>query len=117
MEKTITIDGKDIRFKTNGATPVRYKAQFGKDYFKEILKLAPLGNINKKKKEIDVKDLEALDFEVFYNLSWIMAKTADPTIPELVKWLESFESFPIVDVFLELQELLAASMQTNKKKF
>ena len=42
MEKTIEIDGKKIRFKTNGATPLRYKAQFGKDYFKEILKFAPL---------------------------------------------------------------------------
>ena len=41
MEKIIEIDGKKIGFKTNGATPLRYKPQFGKDYFKEILKLAP----------------------------------------------------------------------------
>ena len=41
MEKTIEIDGKKVGFKTNGATPLRYKAQFGKDYFKEILKFAP----------------------------------------------------------------------------
>ena len=38
-----------IQFKSNGATPLRYKAQFGKDYFKEILKLAPLEKMRKKK--------------------------------------------------------------------
>ena len=70
MEKTIEIDGKKIRFKTNGATPLRYKAQFGKDFFKEILKLAPLEKLQgKDKKDITSEDLEALDFEVFYNIA------------------------------------------------
>jgi hypothetical protein len=117
MEKTIMIDGKEIRFKTNGATPMRYKAQFGKDYFKEILKMAPLGNLAKKKKEnINVNDLEALDFEVFYNLAWIMAKTAEPSIPEPIAWLEQFDEFPMVEIIPELQDMLLASIQTTKKK-
>jgi hypothetical protein len=114
MEKTITIDGKDIRFKTNGATPLRYKAQFGKDYFKEILKMAPLEKMGGKKK-VEAKDLEVLDFEVFYNIAWIMAKTANPEIPEPIKWLDGFEEFPIGDIFPELQDLMAASLQTKKK--
>ena len=113
MEKTLTIDNKKIQFKTNGATPLRFKAQFGKDYFQEIMKLAPLENLGKKKNI--TKDLEVLDFEVFYNISWIMAKTADPTIPEPIEWLEQFESFPIAEVIPELQELLFASFQTTKK--
>ena len=33
MEKTLTIDGKEVRFKSTAATPLRYKAQFNKDYF------------------------------------------------------------------------------------
>ena len=52
MEKTITIDGKEVRFKTNGATPMRYKAQFGQDYFKEILKMAPLEALGENEKKI-----------------------------------------------------------------
>jgi hypothetical protein len=115
MEKTIIIDGKEIKFKTNGATPLRYKAQFGKDYFKEILKLAPLEKLGKKK-NIDVKDLEMLDFEVFYNITWVMAKTADPSIPEPITWLEQFDEFPIADIIPELQEMLLASFATSKKK-
>jgi hypothetical protein len=115
MEKTIVIDDKKVRFKINGATPLRYKAQFGKDYFKELMQLAPLEKMGRQKK-FDVKDLEALDFEVFYNLSWIMAKTADPTIPEPVEWLEQFDTFPMADVIPELQDLIMASLQGTKKK-
>lgn len=114
MEKTITIDGKEIRFKSNGATPLRYKAQFGRDYFKEILKMAPLANKNKD--DIEAKDLEALDFEVFYNIAWIMAKTADSSIPEPIAWLEQFDEFPMTEVIPELQDMLLASIQTSKKK-
>ena len=113
MEKTVEIDGKKIRFKSNGATPLRYKAQFGKDYFKEILKLAPLQNLKRK---ITPVDLAALDFDVFYNITWILAKTADPTIPEPLEWLEQFDTFPMITVIPELQELMASSFQTTKKK-
>ena len=117
MEKTITIDGKEIRFKTNGATPLRYKAQFGQDYFKEILKMAPLEGLSKKKKkDVTVKDLEVLDFEVFYNIAWIMAKTADSSIPEPIAWLEQFDEFPMVEIIPELQDMLLTSIQTTKKK-
>jgi hypothetical protein len=117
MEKIIEIDGKKIGFKTNGATPLRYKAQFGKDYFKEILKLMPLEKMMRKKKnEIEVSDLDALDFEMFYNISWIMAKTYDPTIPEPMEWLEQFDEYPIAEIIPELQELMASSFQTSKKK-
>lgn len=118
MEKTLLIDERKVSFKTNGAIPLRYKAQFGRDYFKDILKMAPLANVKmKNKKEVDVKSLEALDFEVFYNIAWVMAKTADPSIPEPIEWLSGFEEFPIVDIFPELQDLMSATLQTSKKKF
>lgn len=117
MEKTIIIDGKSVRFKSNGATPLRYKAQFGKDYLKEILKMAPIENISKKKsKEVNAKDLEVLDFEVFYNIAWIMAKTADPSIPEPITWLSEFEEFPIAEIFPEMQELMLSTLTSSKKK-
>ena len=117
MEKTIIIDGKPIRFKANGATPLRFKAQFGKDYFKEILKLMPLQNLaGKNPEEVDMKDLESLDFELFYNMTWILAKTADSSIPEPMAWLEQFDEFPMIDIIPELQELITSSFSQIKKK-
>lgn len=117
MEKTIEIDGKKIRFKSNGATPLRYKAQFGKDYMKEILKMSPAVEGKKKKTgEVNVKNLESLDFEVFYNIAWILAKTADPSIPEPMEWLAEFEEFPIAEIFPEMQELMLSTITASKKK-
>jgi hypothetical protein len=117
MEKTLTIDGRQVTFKANGATPLRYKAQFGKDYFKDILKMTPLIKLKKKKKEdLTEKDLESLDFEIFYNVAWIMAKTADPTIPSQMEWFESFDQFPLMEIIPDLQELMASTMQQSKKK-
>jgi hypothetical protein len=116
MEKTIVIDDRQVRFKTNGAIPLRYKAQFGKDYFKEIFKMLPLANLEKKKNNLTPKDLEHIDFEVFYNIAWVMAKTAEPSIAEPLEWLGEFEEFPIADIFPELQELMLATMRTSKKK-
>jgi hypothetical protein len=44
-----------------------------------------------------------------------MAKTADPTIPEPLEWLEQFDEFPMAVVIPELQDLMLASFQTTKK--
>jgi hypothetical protein len=116
MEKTIVIDGKKVRFKSNGATPLRYKAQFGKDYFKEIVKLAPLQSIQEGKVQISSEAIAALDFEVFYNISWILAKTAEPTIPEPLEWLEQFDEFPMAEIIPQLKDIMLSSFQSSKKK-
>ncbi|PDY76955.1 hypothetical protein [Bacillus cereus] len=113
MEKTIFVDNKEIRLKSTGGTPIRFKAQFGKDYFAQLLKLAPLGKIDME--NLDPNNLDGVDFEVFYNLVWTMAKTADPTIPEPLTWLDSFEEFPIIEILEDIQDMITATIQSKKK--
>ena len=115
MEKTITIDSKEVRFKSNGATPIKYQMQFRKNYFAEILKLNKLGKL-KNIDEMEDDVIDALDFTVFYNIAWTFAKTSDASIPEPEKWLESFDEFPILDFITELQEMIMANIQSSKKK-
>jgi hypothetical protein len=115
MEKTIEIDGRQVRFKSTAATPLRYKAQFGKDYFSELLKMNKLGKLNLDGKDDNYEALEHLDFEVFYNLIWALAKTADKSIPEPITWLDEFEEFPIMEILPELQVLITSSIQGKKK--
>ncbi|WP_182103784.1 hypothetical protein [Niallia taxi] len=115
MEKTITIDGKDVRFKSNGATPIKYQMQFRKNFFAEILKLNKLGKL-KNIDEMDDDVIDTLDFNVFYNIAWTFAKTADASVPDPEKWLESFDEFPIFDFITELQEMIMANIQSSKKK-
>ena len=108
MEKIITINGQDIPLKSTGATPLRYKMQFGKDFFSELAKLEKL---NKK----GSKSLESVDFELFYNLTWIFAKTANKDLPPLMEWLDTFESFPINEIMGDVMELVTSCISTKKK--
>lgn len=110
--KTIEIDGKQVTFKSTAATPLRYKAQFGKDYFAEILKLQKLASLKESENQIDL--LSKIDFDALYNIIWILAKTADKSIPEPLEWLEDFSVFPIGEILPQLQELIVISLQGKK---
>lgn len=106
MEKTLFIDGKQVNFKSNGSIPLRYKMQFGKDFFADIMKMM--------KKDGEVNP-ENIDFETFYNLAWVFAKAADKSIPAPLEWLETFESFPLIEIIGELEELLLSNLESKKK--
>lgn len=110
--KTIEIDGKQVKFKSTAATPLRYKAQFGKDYFTEILKLKDLTDL--KNMENQSEALAKIDFEILYNIIWVLAKTADKNIPEPLEWLDSFDIFSIGDILPQLQDIIVASMFAKK---
>ncbi|NMF06530.1 hypothetical protein ACUH7Y_25215 [Clostridium beijerinckii] len=113
MEKTITIDNKEVTFKSTAATPLRFKAQFHKDYFAEIIKL---NRLNKFKDATDnFEMLENADFEIFYNIIWVLAKTADNSIPDPITWLDGFDEFPLFQIIPEIQDLIASSIQSKKK--
>lgn len=116
MEKTIEIDGKQVRFKSTAATPLRYKAQFGKDFFAELLKMGAIERLeNLEPGKVKREDIDGLDFEVFYNIAWVMAKTADSNIPDPISWLDQFEVFPMMEIIPELQDMIIMSIQGKKK--
>ncbi|WP_085521424.1 hypothetical protein [Tuberibacillus sp. Marseille-P3662] len=116
MEKTITIDDKQVKFESKGSTPLRYKKQFNSDFFTDLMKMQELAKIQKKKTQPTYEEIKSLDMEVFYNICWVLAKTADPNIPEPLEWLDKFDVFPLVNILTELQELITASLQDSKKK-
>jgi hypothetical protein len=113
MEKTLEIDGKKVRFKSSGATPLRYKNQFHRDFLADIMKMQGLAKLGKK--NVSYKELQELDTEVFYNICWALAKGADKDIPEPIEWLDEFDSFPLMEILPELQDLITSSIQSKKK--
>jgi len=114
MEKILTIDGRQVKFKSTGAFLLRYKAQFGRDALQDILKLQ--GAIDNKNQ---IKNIGALDLEVFYNLVWTLAKTADPSIPPPLEWLDEFSEFPLMDIIPEIVDMifscLTSTVESKKK--
>ena len=103
MEKTIRIDGKNINFKCTAGTLRRYRNQFGREFFADLAKFMELENGN----------FDNFTFAPLEDIIWVMAKTADDTIPEPDVWYDGFDDFPLVDVFTSLEDLL---LQTLKRK-
>ncbi|MFJ8529635.1 hypothetical protein [Bacillus sp. NPDC094106] len=115
MEKTIVIDGKDVRLKTTAAAGFRYKAQFGRDMFADMFSLQAFMPILNGEISSET-DFSKLDFDVIYNLVWVYAKTADNEIPDPMKWLDTFGEFPIYEIVIDIQDLIMKSLKTSKKK-
>ena len=116
MEKTIEIDGKQVTFKSSGATPKRYKMQFQRDFFVDLLGMGITKvNFEALSEEQQLETIRKINFDMFYDIAWTFAKTADPEIKDPLTWLDSFGTFPIVDILPQIQDLLAASITTKKK--
>lgn len=127
MEKNIIIDGKEVTLKMTAATPLRYKHQFQRDYFADLLvlqkTLAPFmvhgadaseDTLKEQLMNLSLEELRMIDFDVLYQLIWVMAKTANPSIPDPITWMDQYEEFPLDEIFPTVAELLAAS--TKKKQ-
>ncbi|MEY8412858.1 hypothetical protein AALB51_16695 [Lachnospiraceae bacterium 62-26] len=119
MEKTVYIDDTPVRLKSTAALPKRYKAQFRRDYFADLFKIAKVFD-GKKKEDMDLKDityenLERLDMDVLYDIVWTLAKTADKSIPDPLEWYDGFENFNLMKVLPQVQELIKSSVSQSKK--
>ncbi len=114
MEKMLTIDGRQVRLKSTGAFLLRYKAQFGRDAIQDAFRL--LGSMDSNNQ---ITDLGSLDLEVLYNMTWTLAKTADPSLPPPMEWLDSFSAFPLDEIVPEVIDMIASSFIStaiSKKK-
>lgn len=105
MEKILTIDGRQVKFKSTGAFLLRYKAQFGRDALQDIFKLRNAIDNNSQ-----IQDISVLDLEIIYNLVWVLAKTADPAIPPPLEWLDTFSEFPLAEIVPETIDLIFSSL-------
>ena len=88
MFKKLTIDGNEMEFAANAATPFRFKQVFKKDLF------AILGNEQKAENE---------GVEAVTQLAYIMAKQAEKadmnklSEDEFMTWLEDFSGMAFVN--------------------
>jgi hypothetical protein len=114
MEKLLNIDGRQVKFKSTGAFLLRYKAQFGRDALQDIFKLQSAIDADGQ-----IKDVSALDLETIYDLVWTLAKTADPSIPPPLEWLDGFSEFPLNEIVPKVTDMVFSSMGStveSKKK-
>lgn len=92
------IDEQEVRLKSDAAVGLLYEMSFGVNYEKDFMNAQ--------------KDNSTL---VIYRILWTLAKTADDSIPEMMKWLKQFKTIEIDVVGEEAVELFLSSIMTKKK--
>ena len=103
MEKIIQIGDKEVYLKSTASAPLRYKTQFKRDFFADVL-----DNIG--------KDLSEIDLGVIYNIAWVYAKTADPTTPPPKQWLDTFNILHTLEALQELKDFINSTLNTTNHK-
>lgn len=111
LTKTVNIDGMDVTFRASAAIPRIYRNRFHRDIYKGLSDL---------QKSIDQEDpeassLDSFSLELFEDISYIMAKHADPKgVPDTPdEWLDQFGTFSIYQVLPEIIELWGLNVQTQ----
>ena len=115
--KKIEIDGKQVPFKASAAIPRIYRLKFQRDIYKDLSALEK--SINQANP--DDSNLDLFSLEMFENIAFVMAKHADPNIPDTPEeWLDQFNTFSIYQVLPQLIELWGLNVKTDveaKKNF
>ena len=141
LEKTITIDGKEVRFRASAVTPVIYSTLFpDRDFFRDLMALE---TINEKISESEegeetaesasepVQNLNftSAEYSVFMRVMYTYAYQALNTSPYMNQaqrdfrerypnewvWLDDFNQFSILEILPLVTELWGANAKELAK--
>ena len=120
MDKTIIISGRPVVFRKTAGTMLRYKRQFGRELYPDLVQIYGMLPMLKKYRDDPRKPDEfteeekvqlaqvvlGIESEWMYDVAFIMAQQADPSITDELEWLDSFEDLNILSVFIQLMPLI-----------
>ena len=117
MDKTVEIDGREVKFRATARTPRLYRMVIGRDMIQDMNKL--MKAYESKKQNDD--ELDVIDLQIFEDVAYAMARHANPDIEQKTadEWLDTFNIFSIYEVLphiLELWALNTKQTSTAKKK-
>lgn len=117
ITRNIEIDGKQVPFKASAAVPRIYRIKFQRDIYRDLAALEKAVGKN----EEGASNLDMFSLEMFENIAYVMAKHADPAIPDSPEeWLDEFNTFSIYQVLPKIIELWGLNVKTDveaKKNF
>ena len=127
MEKTIVVDGKEVRMRASALIPRLYRFKFGRDMIADMRQLQKVyqkaASLPKDATEEEKQDaqLSALDLTIFENVAFMMVKHAGGDVPDTPEeWLDSFDGifsiYEVLPVILELWSITNQTTSIPKKK-
>lgn len=117
MDKTLIIDGKPVVFRKTAGTARRYQMQFGREFMEDLQKMLVLRSAITPDASEEVKAAAVMGLETswMYDLAFVMAQQADPSITDELSWLDSFEEMNIFMIIDELIPMLIAEAKPSAK--
>ena len=114
MEKTITIDGQEIKFKATASTPRVYRQAFGRDIYIDMTRLY---DDMAKGETMSVENLEAFEDMAFCMYSQAIKKELHRETIEndINDWLDQFSTFSIYKIAPQLMELWKLTTEQTVK--
>ena len=104
MEKNIRIGDIDKLFRSNGATPIKYRKIFkGSDFFRDLTNL----------RNIDPEQMSDADVEGVEKIAFAMCEDSNEPGMTFEKWLEQFEIYALLTAVPEIVELITGNIQTQ----
>lgn len=115
MEKTVVIDGKDVRMRASALIPRLYRYKFKRDIIRDMNTLKKAYEKARQLPETATEEeredatLSVLDLTIFENIAWLFAFHAGENVGENPdEWLDSidgvFDIYQIMPTILELWE-------------
>ena len=117
MDAKITISGREIPVRKTGGTVLRYKRQFGREFLQDMQKILVLRSKLTPETTAEQKAEIVLSTETewMYDILFIMAQQADPSITDELDWLDSFDDFNVWSVFDQIMPLLISEAKVAPK--
>lgn len=122
MEKIINIGGKEVKMRASALIPRLYRFRFGRDIIRDMTALKKAFNKKNELPEDATEEqkqdaaLSEMNLMIFENVAYIMAKHADPSIPDDPnEWLDGFEMFSIYEIFPEILQMWNLNNETTSK--
>lgn len=128
MEKTIVLeDGKELKLSNNLTWLMIYRDQFGHDIVPALVPLLNTGvdilfgayqatdgmtdikkfwNMDTSVIKDALFEASGLEMVEIMNIVWSMAKAADSTIVEPIRWYSQFDSFPLDIILPQVFEMV-----------
>lgn len=124
MDKTIQIDGREIKFRATARTPRLYRMLTNRDMIKDMnILIKAFGDAKNDKDNNDklMSKLSTQHLMIFEDSAYVMARHANPDMPEQSpdEWLDTFEMFDIYTIFPQIMDLWNMNTVTtaeSKKK-
>ena len=110
MDKIAIISGKEVTFRSVATLPRMYKMYFQRDFFEDLNLMSDIQYVIKNVLK------EGKEENVFEKLAWVMAKSYDPSLPDVERWKATFDEFNMKDVVKEVQGILSVTIGANKQQ-